>query len=145
VETSSGEQSDAPERGAHQQDAGNQRALCGQGFPKQLRLSGREEFALVFDKGTVATDRALVVHAIVSQRTLTRIGLSISKRVGTAPTRNYWKRCIREAFRKNRHRLPSGLDVIIRPRRDARANYHQIENSLVQLLKRLARQLQHPQ
>ena len=117
------------------------RSLRGERFPKLLRLSGREEFAAVFELGRVEADRTLVVHALRTQRNYSRIGLSISKKVGSSPTRNFWKRCIREAFRRQRTVLPIGLDVIIRPRRDARPNARAIAESLYQLLKKVNRQL----
>jgi len=116
--------------------------LQGERFPKLLRLSGRDEFAAVFDHGRVEADRTLVVHAIRTERTFSRIGLSISKKVGSSPTRNYWKRCIREAFRRQRSVLPAGLDIIVRPRRDAKPDSRAIAESLYRLLKKIDRQLQ---
>jgi ribonuclease P protein component len=115
--------------------------LQGERFPKLLRLSGRDEFAAVFDNGRVEADRTLVVHAIRTDRSFSRIGLSISKKVGSSPTRNYWKRCIREAFRRQRSVLPTGLDIIVRPRRDARPDSRAIAESLYRLLKKIDRQL----
>ncbi len=115
--------------------------ITGQRFPKILRLSGRDEFAAVFDAGRVAADKMLVMHAIRTSKTYCRIGLSVSKKVGSAPTRNYWKRCLREAFRKQRGQLPIGMDLVVRPRRDARADYHAIESSLLRLAQKLDKQL----
>ena len=114
----------------------------GEQFPKLLRLNGRVEFAAVFDHGRVEADRTLVVHAVRTDRQFSRIGLSISKKVGSSPTRNYWKRCIREAFRRQRSVLPTGLDIIVRPRRDARPDSRAIAESLYRLLKKIDRQLQ---
>lgn len=116
--------------------------MTGERFPKELRLCGREEFAAVFDQGLVEADRTLVVHAIRNARLHSRIGLSVSKKVGNSPTRNYWKRCIREAFRRQRTVLPTGIDIIVRPRRDARADARSIAESLYRLLKRIDRRLQ---
>jgi len=116
--------------------------FLGERFPKLLRLSGREEFAAVFDHGRVEADRVLVVHAVRTDRNFSRIGLSISKKVGSSPTRNYWKRCIREAFRRQRTVLPTGLDIIVRPRRDAHPDFRAIAESLYRLLKKIDRQLQ---
>jgi len=115
--------------------------LSGERFPKLLRLSGRDEFATVFDQGRVEADRTLVVHAIRTDRKYSRIGLSVSKKVGNSPQRNFWKRCIREAFRRQRCVLPIGLDIIVRPRRDARADSRAIAESLYRLLKKVDRQL----
>jgi len=42
-----------------------------------------------------------------------RLGISISRRVGTAPVRNRIKRLLREAFRLHPHGLPRGYDLVI--------------------------------
>ncbi|MCU0718335.1 MAG: ribonuclease P protein component [Pirellula sp.] len=73
-----------------------------------------------------------------------RLGLSISKRVGNAPTRNRWKRLIREVFRKNRHCLPM-IDIVARPKKGATADYKAIEASFPSLVARALRKLSHNQ
>lgn len=45
-----------------------------------------------------------------------RLGISISRRVGTAVKRNRIKRLIREAFRLSQHALPAGVDLILQVR-----------------------------
>ncbi len=49
-----------------------------------------------------------------------RLGVTGSKRVGNAVTRNRIKRCIREWFRHARERLPDGSDIVVIARRTAR-------------------------
>lgn len=110
-------------------------------FPKSLRLVSKLDFDRVFRDGIVASDSVLVVHATRGTQTWTRIGLSVSKRVGNAPIRNRWKRLIREAFRRQKHDLPLCIDIVVRPKRGAVADYSLIFKSLLKLAIQLDRRL----
>jgi ribonuclease P protein component len=82
-------------------------------FPKQKRVRSRVEFSAVFDRGTRFTRGPLMVVAMPSEHAHPRLGLSVPKRVGTAPTRNRIKRLLREAFRLMQHDFPSPFDVVV--------------------------------
>lgn len=73
---------------------------------------------------------------------IARLGLSVSKRVGNAPTRNRWKRLIREVFRKHRSEMPP-IDVVVRPKKGAVADYASVSISLPALVSRAIRKLSH--
>ncbi len=111
------------------------------GFPSGRRLKRQDEFAAVFDHGKVAADDMLVVHAIRVQDSLSRIGLSVSKRVGNSPQRNRWKRLMRESFRRNVALLPPHLWLVVRPRRGAVPDFQAIQSSLLRLARKLERKL----
>ncbi len=111
------------------------------GFPATKRLKRPSEFAAVFDRGKVAADDVLVMHAVRSEQLESRIGLSVSKKVGNSPERNRWKRLIRESFRRNAVQLPTHLWLVVRPRRGAVPDFHAIQGSLVRLAKKLERKL----
>ncbi len=118
-------------------------ARVDQSFPKSARIHSSLEFDSLFQQGKVLADASLVMHAQLS-RARGRIGISISKRVGSAPMRNRWKRLIREAYRRQYQRVTAmaKLDIIVRPRRGAVANYAAIEKSIASLATRLEKQLQ---
>ena len=110
-------------------------------FPKSVRLVSQLDFDRVFHEGIVASDSVLVIHAVRGKQTWTRIGLSVSKRVGNSPTRNRWKRLIREAFRRQKSELPIGIDMVVRPKRGAMPNYEHVFSSLLKLALQLERKL----
>lgn len=110
-------------------------------FPKQLRITHRADFDRVFQQGAVASDANLVVHGIRNELGFARIGLSVSKKVGNSPTRNLWKRLIRESFRKNKQQIPVGVDIVVRPRRGASPDLHAIAQSLPKLARQIERRI----
>lgn len=110
-------------------------------FPSERRLKRQHDFAAVFDRGQVAADEVLVVHALRVDDPMSKIGLSVSKKVGNAPQRNRWKRLMRESFRLNVAQLPTHLWLVVRPRRGAAADFKAIQSSLLRLTLKLARRL----
>lgn len=111
------------------------------GFPEQLRLKSRDDFSCVFKHGQVVADDTLVMHGVLAETHVTRLGLSVSKKVGNAPVRNRWKRLIREAFRCQRVELAPGLSIVVRPRKGGQAELKRIQSSLVRLSWRMERKL----
>jgi ribonuclease P protein component len=80
-----------------------------------MRLLRPTEFSRVYDTRQSASAGPLVLYA-ASNRTSPdgiRVGLSVSRRIGSAVVRNRWKRRLREAFRTVRSRLPAGNDFVI--------------------------------
>ncbi len=109
---------------------------------KRQRLRGKRLFARAFREGAHAADAVLVVLAVPNEVGWTRLGVSIPRRVGNAVTRNRWKRWIREAFRLTQHDLPSGLDLVVRPRKGAQGDARRVRRSLPKLARIAARRLE---
>jgi ribonuclease P protein component len=82
-------------------------------FPKSRRLSGKETFAAIYDARVKVSRGALVIYARPNELPHSRMGLSVSRRVGTAPKRNRIKRLLRESFRLMQQELPRGYDWIV--------------------------------
>jgi ribonuclease P protein component len=111
-------------------------------FPKNIRLRRGADFERVFGTKVYAVDGVLVVSADRSPQGQTRLGLSVSRKVGNAVVRNRWKRLIREAFRRRKQELPPGLDLVVRPRAGATDDFSAVTQSLMNLAKRVARTLE---
>jgi ribonuclease P protein component len=91
-----------------------------EGFPRALRLKTRREFLHVQDKGVKVSAGPLLGVALRNGREMTRLGLTVSSKVGNAVERARIRRCLRELFRKRRGTLPHGLDVVLIARQSAR-------------------------
>lgn len=103
---------DRPPAGAADQPAGGPgRAV----FPRAVRLLRPTEFKRVYDLRQSGAAGPLVLYAAPNGLPdgRVRLGLSVSRRVGTAVVRNRWKRRLREAFRTVRHALPAGNDYVL--------------------------------
>ena len=93
---------------------------AGERFPKWVRLTRQREFKQVFEGGRKCVRHFLVVHAAprppdpaTGAALPTRMGLTVSRRVGKAVVRNRVKRRLREAFRRTHARLRPGHDIVI--------------------------------
>jgi ribonuclease P protein component len=110
-------------------------------FPNSVRLRRQLEFDRVHGGDVFAADNILVIKGVRNELSVSRLGLSISRRVGNAVVRNRWKRRIREAFRKQQSALPSGIDFVVRPKKGAVCDYAAIERSIPRLLQRIEKNL----
>jgi ribonuclease P protein component len=87
-------------------------ARHGQGFPKAARIRRRREFLSL---GRNGEKRRTASFVVVSQATgmAPRLGITVSRKVGGAVTRNLLKRRIREAFRRHPDRLRIAGDLVV--------------------------------
>lgn len=113
-------------------------------FPKSSRLLSRADFEPVYRLRCKAGDGTLLVFAFPNALPSTRIGLSVSKKLGNAVVRNRLKRLLREAFRLTQHDLPPGLDLVVIPSAVEKASLAGYQHSLVKLTRKLHRRLQAP-
>ena len=98
-------------------------------------LTKPEQYALVYNKGSSWASNLVVVKALPNKLSLSRYGLSVSKRVGKAVMRNRVKRLLREILRLTP--LEPGWDIIFMARPGAASvDYAELEKSVVSLLAR---------
>jgi ribonuclease P protein component len=103
-------------------------------YARRHRLQHALEFEAVYAGKTRESRGPLTIFAIPNDLGHPRLGLSVGRKVGTAPKRNRVKRMIREAFRLMQHDLPRGYDVVVNVRpHDAAllADYQKMMSALV--------------
>ncbi len=104
---------------------------------KEYRLRSNRDFQYAFKKGRSLGHPLLVLIYRRNNRTLTRVGFSVTKKFGKAVQRNRIKRQLREIVRLQYHHLKQGYDIIFVVRREAKgASYHTLEKAVNNLLKR---------
>jgi ribonuclease P protein component len=82
-------------------------------LPREHRLRRSADFARVRREGRAWSHPWLVVTAAPNGGTVSRVGFTVSKRVGRAHVRNLVRRRLREAVRACLPDLAPGYDVVI--------------------------------
>jgi ribonuclease P protein component len=105
------------------------RAAKKEAFPRRLRLRRRREFLRVQRSGAKHHTRFFLVFVAPTPSEAapveagglpgTRLGVTVTRKVGKAVKRNRIKRLVREVFRRERGALPAGLDMVWVAKRDA--------------------------
>jgi ribonuclease P protein component len=98
-------------------------------------LRKRAQFQNVYEHGETKVDRYLVVRLLANDLEISRIGFSVSKRVGNAVVRNRVRRLLKEIIRD----IPfkTGFDIVVIVRVNAvEADYHKLKASVLALFRK---------
>ena len=100
------------------------------------RLRRQSDFARVFDRGKSYVNQLAVLYVLPSGLGRCRVGFVVSKRFGTAASRNRVKRRYREALRRSWPELCPGYDLVVLPRRAGiGVDFAEIVDALRELLR----------
>jgi ribonuclease P protein component len=105
---------------------------------REQRLRTAAEFRRVRDLAPRGwPHRLLVLYAAPNELDRTRVGITVSGRVGNAVMRNKVRRRLREAMRARQPRLRAGLDLVISARNpSADASWAELCEALDRVLSR---------
>lgn len=113
-----------------------------QRFPRSYRLTARRQFLAVYDMGQRVTSRSFLLFGLPNDVGHSRLGITVTKKIGGAVRRNRIKRLLREVFRRNRQRLSPEIDVVVNARRGIEErSYGELEAEFVERFEQLARRL----
>jgi len=103
-----------------------------------VSIKNNYEFRRLYAKGQSAATPYLVVYCRKNRRGQSRLGLTVSAKLGKAVVRNRVRRRFREIYRLNARRLKPGYDVIIVARtRSVESEYHALEGAFLAACRRL--------
>ena len=82
-------------------------------FTKKDRLLKRRQFVQLSEKGKKIQNKYYLAIYARNDTTRSRLGVTVTKKVGNAATRNKIKRFCREFFRQNQNRMSDTIDINI--------------------------------
>jgi ribonuclease P protein component len=114
-------------------------------FTKADRILKRSEFIALSKLGRKVQNTDFIAYFLPGQHDQSRLGITITKKVGQAVERNRIKRLVREFFRLNRHSLSGRWDInVIAKRQSAAISSEKAFRSLQNLFDRISRYDDHP-
>ncbi len=87
--------------------------------PHPERLKKSREFQRAYKNGKKNWNPHFVIYVYRTELSQSRLGITVSKKVGNSVTRNRVKRLIREAFRMLKPELLPQYDIVVVGRKDA--------------------------
>ncbi|MDP4552974.1 ribonuclease P protein component [Guptibacillus hwajinpoensis] len=102
------------------------------------RIKKNSEFQNVFKNGSSTANRQFVVYVLKrNDQPQFRLGLSVSKRIGNAVTRNRVKRLVRESFHQLSDQIKFPYDFVVIARKPTSdMSFEEVKGSLIHVLNR---------
>ena len=97
-------------------------------------IKKNSDFQTIYRTAKSYANRQLVMYVKKTGEAQSRIGISVSKKVGNSVIRHHLTRLIRESYRLHEDMFNNGLDIVVIARSTARnISYHETESALLHL------------
>lgn len=97
-------------------------------------LKKNRDFQSVYKTGRSAANKYLIMYIMEKPEGGTRIGISVSRKVGNSVVRHRITRLIRESYRLNKDMFEDKLDIVVVARTTAKdKKYADIESAFLHL------------
>ena len=115
--------------------------LRSEALPKERRLAKRPQFVRVYEAGRKQFSRYAVLFFAGNDLQNSRIGITVTRKVGKANIRNRLKRWTREVYRRQREPLgldAQALDIVVNIKPGAvQASFEEFSRDLTRVLERI--------
>lgn len=96
-----------------------------------------DDFRRVYKNSDSMANKLLIIYILDNRTEITRVGFTVSKKVGKSVVRSRVKRLMKESFRLNSQRIKRGYDIVLVARNGcSSATFKEIESALMHLLKK---------
>jgi len=90
--------------------------IDGLGLSRDDRLHHRRQFDAIYSRGARVSGRHFILFILPNGTGRSRLGVTLSRKVGNAVVRNRARRLMREVFRAQLDVRAAGLDIIVHAR-----------------------------
>ena len=105
---------------------------------KEEVVKNTREFDSIIKKGQCKKNNEFVIYYIDNDKEFNRFGISVSKKIGNAVTRNYYKRVMRNICDKSKNLYSNNKDYIIIMRKGLSVlDFNSALDSMNDLLKKI--------
>jgi len=105
-------------------------------LPKRKRLRKREDFLEAYARGEKIQGCHLVFYVLPNNLPCNQLGLTVSRKIGSAVVRNRVKRKLRAIFRINDEVITVGCNIIMNAKRSAaKASFDELEKDFLRAAK----------
>tara|TARA_B100000900_G_C19972796_1_gene470546 strand:+ start:88 stop:501 length:414 start_codon:yes stop_codon:yes gene_type:complete len=105
---------------------------------KFVTLKKRNEFLFIRNNGQNTRSKYFIINYYFTGKSETKVGLTVSKKIGNSVKRNYVKRVLRSILMDKKNKLPKGCDFEVIPMKHIEnSKYSNLNFDLINLLKNI--------